>query len=347
MHVIKGRNVNDLWDTGFKWLQNNGKEQSTRAGLAIVSPVPVTSVYAEPTERVLLDAARDANPFFHLFESLWMIAGRNDAAYLNKFVSDFGDRYAEDGRSIHGAYGYRWRRAFGFDQLEAVIEKLKANPNDRQCVIQMWDCNPQHWLDRYNDTSISIGQDDLNGDWKDRPCNTHCYLRVQNRHLEMTILCRSNDIVWGAYGANAVHFSMLQEYLAGRMGYRPGIMYQVSNNYHAYQSAIDNYNRKREKTPDADQLYYRRFYMSQAPMPIGQNWDMWDEDLHAFLNDPTDTRGYHNLWFECVAQPMMHTHQLYKTGNLQTAIAVAENIEADDWKFAAQRWLKRRLKTTP
>jgi thymidylate synthase len=52
--------------------------------------------------------------------------------------------------------------------------------------------------------------------------------------LDLTVLCRSNDVVWGAYGANAVHFSVLQEYLAGRIGVDVGVMYQFSNNYHGY-----------------------------------------------------------------------------------------------------------------
>jgi hypothetical protein len=51
------------------------KPQGSRAGDVLVAPHPVMSVTSIPTERVLFDPARDANPFFHLFESLWMLAG--------------------------------------------------------------------------------------------------------------------------------------------------------------------------------------------------------------------------------------------------------------------------------
>ena len=43
-------------------------------------------------------------------------------------------------------------------------------------------------------------------------------LKIKNGRLQMTVHCRSNDIIWGTYGANAVHFSILQEYVAARIG---------------------------------------------------------------------------------------------------------------------------------
>src|SRR5690606_6235064 len=139
---------------------------------------------------------RDANPFLHFFESLWMLAGRNDVDYMTRLVRRFA-AYSDDGKTFNGAYGYRWRKWFGRDQLQQIIGALRSNPQDRRCVLGMWDAGH-----------------DLGLQSADLPCNTHIYFRIQDDRLNMTVCNRSNDAIWGAVGANVVHMSFLQEYMA-------------------------------------------------------------------------------------------------------------------------------------
>ena len=260
MRVIEGEDVNELYWRGMNILRTDGRKEDSRNGPAIVMPEGVLSVYKKPTQRVLLDFKRGANPFFHLFESLWMLAGRDDVAALERYITDFGTRYAESDGRVHGAYGHRWRKAFGFDQLNEIVKRLRANPRDRQCVLQMWDAR--------NDISSNFADakncNDLLGVWKDRPCNTQVYFRLRDEVavdglvgcystgnglwpvLDMLVMCRSNDIVYGAYGANAVHFSILHEYMAGRLGgVVIGKFEQLSYNYHAYVDVLDKVHRLR------------------------------------------------------------------------------------------------------
>ena len=92
-----------------------------------------------------------------------------------------------------------------FDQLQTCVHLLRENPGDRRVVISIWD--PSR---------------DLAEDVKDVPCNTHMYPRIREEKgcpvLELTVCCRSNDIIWGATGANAVHFSFVQEWMAAQIG---------------------------------------------------------------------------------------------------------------------------------
>lgn len=257
MHVIVVRNVNHALPLGFDYLLNNGAREESRVGPVLVAPGPVTTVYVRPTERVLFSAVRDANPFFHLAESIWMLLGRADAGFLDHFVRDFGSRFAEEDGLIHGAYGRRWRNHFmdiaaaeasnlevgqmypAMDQVAMIISELRDNPGSRQAVLAMWD-----------------PEVDLGAVVRDKPCNTHVYFRVRgergnidhgngnvgdfdNRVLDMTVCCRSNDIIMGAYGANAVHFSLLQEYVASMVGVGVGTYRQVSNNYHMYVRDVE------------------------------------------------------------------------------------------------------------
>lgn len=348
MKVLRARNVCDLLPLGLDLLAHEGAREDSRAGPVVVYPTPVTSVYEQPTERVLRSARRDANPFFHLFEALWMLAGRNNATSLNRYVRDFGERFAEyDGR-IHGAYGSRWRRALGHDQLNVVVDKLQKNPYDRQCVIQMWDAR-----------APGIGSDDLLGDWKDRPCNTHVYLRVRelNTHdritssdervLDLTVLCRSNDIVMGAYGANAVHFSFLQEYLAGRIGVGVGVMYQVSNNYHGYVRDLDRIGDPRAMLEEQDPYATEGW----SPSLIGNAWEHWDTDLQEFMlfheklwelgGQPFILKSS-NAWFQHTAMPLVMANFFRVRGKQDTALSWARRIDSTDWRVACVEWLGRR-----
>lgn len=367
MLTIRNRNVNGMLNLVASSMTQIGSRESSRNGDVLVVDSPVMSVYGRPTERVLMDPARDANPFFHLFESLWMLDGRDDAAFLNRFVKDFGDRFADDGH-LHGAYGFRWREAFGGDQLLGIVAMLKTDPTTRRAVLQMWSSDL-----------------DLGAKFKDIPCNTHVYFRVRsedsllidpnaamsgllettaakNRVLDVTVCCRSNDVIWGAYGANAVHFSMLQEYVAGAVGVAVGKMYQLSNNYHAYVDVLEKYLEKRRAMLMGAETYsfgvdpYLALNNPSVvePRPIGANWDAWLTDLRSFMDWATDednaepdqspSQYPENPWFHEVAEPMFVAHHFYRQGDLTHALEViSEHVQATDWRKAASEWISRRI----
>lgn len=144
-----------------------------------------------------------------------MLAGQNRVEWLLQFNSQFG-QFAEDDGTQYGAYGYRWRKHHGFDQLSALVTALEK-VNNRRAVLQMWDAVY-----------------DMGESRKDVPCNTHAYFYNDGNKLDMTVCCRSNDMIWGAYGANVVHFSILQELIASELGVAQGKYYQMSNNFHLY-----------------------------------------------------------------------------------------------------------------
>ena len=345
MYVIDARNVNDAYAKGLTLIRTDGVREESRAGPVLVLPGPCTTVYDRPTERVLMDPRRDANPFFHLFESLWILAGRNDATWLDRFVRDFSIRFAEPGGKQHGAYGFRWRSHFKMDQLDLAVHLLRADPTSRQVVLTMWD------------PEMDLGVSRL----RDRPCNTHAYLRIRDDHhiedgigadcrvLDLTVCCRSNDMIWGAYGANAVHFSVLLEYLAARIGVGVGRYYQVSNNFHAYTDTLEKVD-----GPPVDPSVY------PGTMPLVDQPEMFHEDLSYFLRwcdrqDSSDAqipvnRFYSNSWLEETASPMYQTHWAWRARlnrpdySADVALAIAESVAAPDWRAAALAWIQRRMK---
>lgn len=585
MKVLNVRNVREAYIQGLMLLSQEGVQQQSRAGDVLVLPYPLTTVYQNPCERVLIDSSRDANCFFHLAESLWMLGGRRDAMFLNKYIEDFAVRFAEANLNVHDAYGYRWRNHFQFDQLKTIIKKLRKNPDDRQAVLQMWDaanardltekgyktrpclagdtilwspegdlpiskvakkfqrgevtrwpvysvknttmkiqwatnvwksgrkqtsritfddgsfveCTDDHRFFKYNRTKIietevknlKIGDrvqarerywyrgyemfggpvhvqyvkllhgnskrlqvthhKDENkknncaenleylteskhnsfhrmGDrnpmrrlsseahkirgqkhsvalkkyWASRTiaqrkaqtqewrlgtvrrwneykqsqenhiivditpgpvqdvydfivpefhtavigtgvvthnCNTHAYFRVHNNRLDMTVCCRSNDAVWGAYGANVVHFSFLQEYMAAHIGVDMGVYYQISNNFHAYVDVMS-------KIQIGEVQPYET-----ALVPLIADVKNFDDELKQFLlwvdigkleHTLIDKREWKNNFFPDVAIPLLHAHALYKNKLYASAGMAAQQIKSGDWQRAALEWLHRR-----
>lgn len=333
MHVIRARNVHNALPLGLAHLASCGVPAPSRAGDVLVAPGPVTTVYDNPTERVLFWLERDANPFFHLMEGLWMLAGRNDLAFPQSYVKHFSD-FSDDGVTIHGAYGYRWRNHFGFDQIRRVIAYFARHPMGRRAVIAMWD------------PETDLREDEVG---RDMPCNTQILFAVtygrrdEPNRLNMTVINRSNDVIWGLYGANAVHMSMLQEYIAAQLGLAVGVMTTVSNNFHAYKAVFDK--TYRGALRDAANVLLCPYGVDEvAPYPMVQNPKTWDRDLALFFEDPT-SNGFDNSFFHKVAKPIYWAHVAAKRNAWVNALEIIEQCEAADWRVAAADWLRRHQTT--
>ena len=315
-HTITARNVNEALARGLQWLLLSGTEYPSRNGGTLGYADPIITTYLKPTERVLFSPLRDANPFFHLMESLWMLAGRNDLEFPKRFNSRFGE-YSDDGVTVHGAYGFRWRQHFGADQLRLVERELLEHPDTRRAVLQMWD--PRADLEK------------LSSGGRDVPCNTTAYFDLRGGALNMMVSNRSNDAIWGAYGANAVHFSVMQEYLAARLGVPVGKYHQVSNNLHIYLGVYPR-ERIKEIAENADAL---DLYSVLEPRPMVTAPGSFDDDLEQFLWTPDDyDLPVENAWFREVAVPVYRAW----TSRSQEDLS---RIDAPDWGLACREWVSR------
>jgi thymidylate synthase len=336
MQVLEVRNVHDALVRGMDFLVGDSYKDESRNGTVYRAKTPVTTVYKRPAERVLFWHERDANPFFHFMEGLWMLTGRNDLGFVHYYNKGM-EKYSDDGESLHGAYGWRWRDYFTIDQLQVIIQRLSQDPDDRRSVLQMWD---------------PIG--DLAREGKDVPCNTCIYFSTDRSGcLQMTVSNRSNDIVWGAYGANAVHMSMLQEYMASAIGRPVGTYYQVSNNYHAYEEVFEKLMKKFGER-DAFDFYTLGRLINENPYKIGEvqpypmvNTDIriWDKDLVEFLDrTPFNEGEFNDRFFNEVAVPMQDSWWLHKSGKTEEAMIEIQKCAASDWRKACWEWFNRRVK---
>lgn len=324
--TISGRNVNDVFTDAVWYMRTLGTEclEHSRGGPVLVAPGPVVSEYRAPWERVLFDKRRDANPTFHLMESIWMLAGCEDVDWLLPFNSGMA-KYANDG-ILRGAYGARWRKGFGVDQIRNVVNELRRDYKTRRAVISMWD-----------------PRQDMDPTLLDVPCNTTVYFDLRGGKLNMTVCCRSNDMFWGCYGANVVHFSILQEYVAGFLGAPMGVYRQFSNNFHIYT-----------ELPLWQEYVKMPSYLVQPYRVSGDTqWDnpfvvpliqdkseagKFRDDCQRFVSGEKCVTNF----MARVAEPMREAYLLRKKGDRAGVLRALERMPWCDWNRALSDWIDRR-----
>lgn len=289
-----------------------GVREESRNGPVVSIPAPFMLEIERPDQRVIFDAHRDANPFFHLFEAIWMFAGRDDIEWIGQFNSNFKN-YAEVNGRLYGAYGYRWRKLFGIDQIKEVVHLLTMNPNTRRAVMTMW--SAPH---------------DLGINTKDHPCNTHIYFRVVRGKLDMTVCNRSNDLIWGMFGSNIVHMTMLQELVARAVGIPMGYYYVFTNNLHVYPN-MPRFEEIYHST-NKDNAYLDEYINPYPLLQDGETLEMFSLDASDFCLDREG--AYRTEWFNKVAVPAM---TLWRDRSSVVEIA------ASDWHVAMKEWVQRRV----
>ncbi len=108
-----------------------------------------------------------------------------------------------------------------FDQIAAVIEKLKAVPFTRRAQAVTW----QVW----NDTNI-----------QDPACLQRLWFRISDGALHMNIHIRSNDAFKAAF-MNMYVFAELQRMMAEQIGVEAGQYIHIADSFHIYGSYFEQF----------------------------------------------------------------------------------------------------------
>jgi len=314
---IEVRGVNDLWHRMCPIMIANAEKVVTRNGPAYQLPGPLTITCREPWNRVLEDPARECNHVFHLMEAMWMLAGSNDLPFVEQFNRNMAN-YSDDGEYLNAAYGHRWRNHWGFDQIEHCIERLRRFPNDRRAVITMWD--PQ----------------DLIKETKDMACNMQIMPYIRDGKLCMTTTNRSNDMVWGLCGANAVHLTFLQEYIACALGLPMGFWVHMTNNLHFYEQ---HYELVRSTKVEPNYVW-RQFPGRQK---LVQDHNTFYREVQELVIEGKQ-EGFAEPFLEGTIEPVWTSWREWKAGNLEDAAYIASCIEDDMWRPAIMAQYDRMLR---
>ena len=150
----------------------------------------------------------------------------------------------------------------------------------------------------------------------------------------MTVINRSNDLIWGLLGANVVHFSVLLEWMAYQIRVDVGKMHIVTNNMHVYE-----WNWEPDKwlaSHKPEDIEY-----DTSPKPIRFEY----EQVCEFVNSVKEAGDYHlhgrweSSWLDTVAQPMMNAFSFHKERDYKKAQYWIGCVEDEAWKRAGREWL--------
>lgn len=288
----------------------NGAVQHSRNGRVLAYTEPCTFTYLHPEEMVNMCPIRDCNPFFHLMEAVAMVSGLNSVEYLSWFNSNM-KLYSDDGKTYNAFYGTRMG-----EQFNQAVTLLHKDPETRQAVIQLWK------------------KGDLLKDTKDKACNMSMVFRRQSDVIDMTVFCRSNDLIYGGVtGANVVHFPFIHAVLCYELNCVQGRFTHVVNNAHIY---FDNPHAKRiidfevhdisdtfMVEIDADSVGIKYFCALSSKLPKRINYI---PGAGAYING--------------VLIPMYNAFAAHKYNH--AGIIECEAIKDEAWKRAAVQWLLKR-----
>ena len=149
-------------------------------------------------------------------------------------------------------------------------------------------------------------------------------------------------MIWGCFGANVVHMSFLQEYLANRIGVEVGTYNQVTNNLHVYTERWEPEKWLADRTEDAYSLSDTELVSLQA------NTTGFVEECRLFVgqavrNVPTDFLFEPtNMFLSSVVFPMYRAYIAHKERDYSSAYDHLNSVAADDWRIAGVAWVRKR-----
>lgn len=174
-----------------------------------------------PTWRVISNRDRKWSLEYAEAEWQWYLSGDNRVSRLGELygkIPDIWNHMADTSGCVNSNYGWQWMRN---DQLDYIVEKLKAEPDTRQAAISIYDAK-EHASYEY-----------------DTPCTYAVQFTIINEELCMSVYMRSNDL-WYGFCNDQYQFSQLQQLIAGMLGISVGWYYHHAHNLHLYNNKIPN-----------------------------------------------------------------------------------------------------------
>lgn len=173
---------NETYQALVEGLVDHGhREVNARTGVGIRVGDPTSFTVDLSDDRLPMCGIRKTYPKTAAAEVAWFLLGRKEVDFIRGYAPIWDKFVEDDGRTVAGAYGHRWRNHFGRDQVADAVETLASNPTDRRTFVSAWD----------------PGQDGLGRPSKNVPCPVGFTMSVTDGRLNSTLLIRSSDVFVG------------------------------------------------------------------------------------------------------------------------------------------------------
>jgi thymidylate synthase len=220
MYNIIAENADHMYGEAIKLLKRKGQKLMIR-GSEVIDLIGVNIEIKNPRQRVITDIHRKFPIKAATAEFLWYMTTNNLVEIIEPYLKHW-KTYSDDGIHVNSNYGYQWR-----DQINGVIEKLRADRFTRQAVITLFDKKYSHY----------------NG--KDTVCTPNFQFFIRNDKLHLIVSSRSRDLVRGEC-IDQFTFTCLQELVANELGIEIGTYQNSIGSLHIYDSHYDLLEAKNE-----------------------------------------------------------------------------------------------------
>ncbi len=169
-----------------------------------------------------------------IYEMLWFIKGDTNIKYLHDNKVTIWDEWADENGDLGPVYGHQWRSwpapdGRKIDQLAAVIDSLKNNPDSRRHIVSAW--NPAE-VDK-----MALP-----------PCHSLFQFYVANGKLSCQLYQRSADVFLGV-PFNIASYALLTMMIAQECGYTPGDFVHTLGDAHIYTNHFEQVDLQLTRTP--------------------------------------------------------------------------------------------------
>ena len=128
-----------------------------------------------------------------IYELLWFLKGDTNIGYLNENGVRIWNEWANEEGDLGPVYGAQWRdwNGEGIDQISAVIDQIKNNPDSRRLMVAAW--NPGV----LPKSGMSFAENVAAGNAALPPCHAYFQFYVAGGKLSLQMYQRSADIFLG------------------------------------------------------------------------------------------------------------------------------------------------------
>ena len=157
-------------------------------------------------------------------ELLWFLKGDTNVKYLQDNGVGIWDEWADGNGDLGPIYGYQWRSwpapdGRGIDQIAALIEEMRTNPNSRRLIVSAWNVADV-------DTMALP------------PCHCLFQFYVSGGKLSCQLYQRSADVFLGV-PFNIASYALLTLMVARVTGLEPGEFIHTFGDVHLYANHVE------------------------------------------------------------------------------------------------------------
>ena len=159
-----------------------------------------------------------------IYELLWFLRGDTNVRYLNANGVTIWDEWASPDGDLGHIYGYQWRSwptpdGRHIDQIAAVVESLKNNPDSRRHIVSAWNVGE---IER-----MALP-----------PCHALFQFYVAGGRLSCQLYQRSADVFLGV-PFNIASYALLTMMVAQVVGLAPGDFVHTTGDTHIYLNHME------------------------------------------------------------------------------------------------------------